>query len=113
VSASEAECDEAFRGLADLLGALDPDVRKKYVIDRTVSCRVSDLGVTWSARVCDEGLLGLTTTDDSKAQVRLTVGSNDLLALTQSRLTVGAAFATGKLRIQASPLDLLRLGSFL
>jgi hypothetical protein len=45
--------------------------------------------------------------------VRLTVGSNDLLALTQRRLTVGSAFATGRLRIQASPLDLLRLSSFL
>ena len=111
--ASEAECDEAFRGLADLLGGLAPDLRKKYVIDRTVSCRVSDLGVTWSARVCDEGLLGMSTTDESKAQVRLTIGSNDLLALTQRRLTVGSAFATGRIRIQASPLDLLRLSSFL
>jgi predicted lipid carrier protein YhbT len=113
VLASEAECEQAFVGLADLLAGLDPDVRKKYVIDRTVSCRVSDLGVTWSGRVCDQGVLGMTTTDESRAQVRLTVASNDLLALTEGRLTVGSAFATGKLRIQASPLDLLRLGSFL
>lgn len=111
--ASEAECDDAFHGLAVLLGSLDPALRKKYVIDRTVSCRVSDLGVTWSARVCDEGLLGITTADESKSQVRLTVGSDDLLSLTQGRLAVGSAFATGRLRIQASPLDLLRLGSFL
>ena len=111
--ASEAECDEALRGLADLLVALDPEVLKKYVIDRSISCRVSDVGVIWSARVCEDGLLGMTTTDEPKAQVRLTVGSDDLLALTQGRMTVASAFATGRLRIQASPLDLLRLGSFL
>jgi predicted lipid carrier protein YhbT len=111
--ASEAECDDAFRGLADLLAGLDPDLRKKYVIDRTVSCRVSDLNVTWSGRICDDGLIGITTSDDSKAQVRFTVGSDDLLALIAGRFMVGSAFATGKLRIQASPLDLLRLGSFL
>jgi predicted lipid carrier protein YhbT len=111
--ASEAECDDAFRGLADLLAGLDPDLRKKYVIDRTVSCRVSDLNVTWSGRICDDGLIGITTSDDSKAQVRFTVGSDDLLALIAGQFMVGSAFATGKLRIQASPLDLLRLGSFL
>lgn len=111
--ASEAECGEAFRRLAELLASLDPDLRSRYVLDRSVSCRVSDLGVTWSARVNVDGVQGITTADDSKAQVRLTVASNDLLALVENRLALKTAFATGKLRIQASPFDLLRLGSFL
>lgn len=111
--ASEAECAEAFRTLAEMLASLDPDLRQKYVLDRTVSCRVTDLGVTWTARVNLDGIQGITTTDEPKAQVRLTVGSNDLLALVESRLALKTAFATGKLRIQASPFDLLRLGSFL
>ncbi len=111
--ASEEECAQGFHTLAELLASLPPEVRKKYVLDRTVSCRVPDLGVTWSGRITMEGFQGLTTTDESKAQVRLTVGSNDLLALIESRLALKTAFATGKLRIQASPLDLLRLGAFL
>lgn len=111
--ASEAECEKAFRALIELLGSVDADLRGKHVQDRTVSCRVSDLGVTWSGRLCDEGLLDLTTDSEAKAQVRFTVSSDDLIALVDSRLGFAAAFATGRLRVQASPMDLLRLGAFL
>jgi putative sterol carrier protein len=111
--ASEQECAQAFRTLTDLLATVDPELRNKYAIERTVSCRVSDLGVTWSARVCEDGVEDLTTEDGNRAQVRLTVASDDLLALVEGRLAVPTAFATGKLRVQASPFDLLRLGSFL
>jgi predicted lipid carrier protein YhbT len=114
--ASEAECDKAFSTLADLLARVDPETRTKYVLDRTVSCRVTDLGLTWCGRVCDEGVIDVLTVpsdDEPKAQVRLSVGSDDLLALIEGRLTVPAAVATGRLRVQANPLDLLRLGSFL
>lgn len=96
-----------------MLAGLDPDVRTKYALERTVSCRVSDLGVTWSAHVGADGADGITTQDSSKAQIRFTVGSDDLLALVENRLPLPTAFATGKLKIQASPFDLLRLGSLL
>lgn len=111
--ASEAECDAAVRSLIDLLAQVDPDTRARYVLDRSVSLRVSDLGVTWSARLSDEGLTDLRTGDDEKAQLRLTVSSEDFLALVDGRLAIGTAFATGKVRVQGSPLDLLRLRSFL
>ncbi|MCW2600625.1 MAG: hypothetical protein JWM02_2454 [Frankiales bacterium] len=111
--ASEAECAQAFRTLTDLLADVDPETRGKYALDRTVSCRVTDLGVTWSARVSEDGLEDLTTDDGSKAQVRVTVTSHDLMALVEGRLALATAFATGKLRVQASPFDLLRLSSFL
>ncbi len=111
--ATEQDCDKAFRLLADLLAAVEPEVRSKYVLDRTVSCRVSDLGTTWSARLCDEGLLGVTAEDSPKAQIRLTVGSDDLIALVEGRQPVPSAVATGKLRVQAGPIDMLRLTALL
>jgi predicted lipid carrier protein YhbT len=111
--ASEAECGRALQSLVQLLADVDADLRSKYVLDRTVSCRVSDLGVTWSARLCQEGVLGLTTQDDAKAQIRLTVSSDDLLALVEGRQAFPSALATGKLRVQASPLDMLRLTALL
>jgi predicted lipid carrier protein YhbT len=111
--ASEADCDKALRSLVDLLARVDPDVRSKFVLDRSVSCKVHDLGVTWSARLCDDGLLDLTTGDDGRAQIRLSVGSDDLLALVEGRQAFPSAFATGKLRVQASPLDMLRLTALL
>jgi predicted lipid carrier protein YhbT len=111
--ATEGECDKAFRALADLLASVDPDLRNKYVMDRTVSCKVHDLGVTWSARLCDEGLIGITTEADSKAQIRVSVSSDDLMALVERRQAFTSAFATGKVRVQASPLDMLRLTALL
>lgn len=107
--ATEAECEQALRSLVDMLARVPADVRSKYVLERTVSCRVSDLGVTWSARLNDNGIIGLTTGDDGKAQVRLSVSSDDLVALVEGRQSVPTAFATGKVRVQASPLDMLRL----
>ena len=111
--ASEGQCDAALRGLAERLAQVDPEVRAKYLVDRTVSCRVPDLDLTWSARLCDDGLVGVTTENDSKAQVRLTIASDDLVGLIEGRLAVPAAVATGKVRIQASPFDLLRLSALL
>lgn len=111
--ASLPECECAVQSLVDKLADLDPEVRKKYVVDRTVSCRVTDLDVTWSAHLGDAGIHGLRTGVDAKAQVRLTVASDDLLALIEGRLAVPTAWAVGKLRVQASPLDLLKLRQFL
>lgn len=130
--ASVSECDLALRSLAARLLDVDPGVRAKFVVERTVSCRVHDLDTTWSGRLCDEGLVDIAMTGaghdapaggksggnggrngDGKAQVRLTVGSDDLVALVEGRLALPAAVATGKVRVQASPFDLLRLSAFL
>ena len=110
--ASEADCEAALRSLVDAVAALDPDVRRKYVVDRTVSCRIADLDVTWSATLTDEGLVGMAK-GAPRAQVRLTVASDDLLALVAGKLAVPTAVATGRIRVQASPFDLLRLSAFL
>ncbi|MCU1599895.1 MAG: hypothetical protein JWO22_604 [Frankiales bacterium] len=107
--ATEAECDTALRSLVDMLAQVPTEVRARYVLDRSVSVKVYDLGVTWSGRLCEDGIVGLTTGDDAKAQVRLSVSSDDLIALVEGRQAVPSALATGKVRVQASPLDMLRL----
>lgn len=99
--------------LVQRLGDLDPELLKRHAIERTVSCRVTDLGIVYTGRLCDQGLLDLTTEAADKAQVRLAISSDDLIALAEQRLAVAAAFATGKLRVQAGPLDLLRLRALL
>ncbi len=110
--ASEAECEAALRTIVDALASLEPEVRRKYVVDRTISCRISDLGVTWSAHLTDDGIVGMTK-DAPKAQVRLSVASDDLVSLVDGKLAVPTAVATGRIRVQASPFDLLRLSAFL
>ena len=111
--ATSAEVEAAVRGLVDRLGEVDPALRRRYAVDRTVSCTVSDLGLTWSGRLSDEGVHDLTDATVDRAQVRLAVSSDDLLALTEGRLQVPAAVATGRLRVQAGPLDLLKLRGLL
>jgi predicted lipid carrier protein YhbT len=110
--ASEAECEAALSLLVKGLAGIDPETRAKYVVDRTVSCRVPDLDITWFAHLTDDGLVDVTR-EGPKAQVRLTVSSDDLVALVSGTLSVPSAVATGRIRVQASPFDLLRLSAFL
>ena len=113
VLATLAEVDAALRGVVDQVSALDPEVRGKYVVERTVSCRIVDLDVVYVAKLCGDGLRDVHTTPTERAQVRLQVASDDLVALTQGRLGVPTAWATGRLRVEASVLDLLKLRSLL
>jgi putative sterol carrier protein len=111
--ATVEQCEKALQTLADRLAAVDPETRAKYAVERTVSCRISDLDVVFHARVDGGGLSEVQQVDDASAQVRLVTSSDDLLALTEGRLGVPAAWATGRLKIEASVLDLLRLRGLL
>jgi len=112
--ASLPAVEQAVGGLVDRLAEVDPQVRARFLIARTVSCRVPDLDVMFVGNLDDDGLRDLRKEDPAdRAQVRLTVSSDDLLALAEGRLAVPSAFATGRLKVVASPLDLLKLRSLL
>ncbi len=107
------EVDAAVRGVVEQLANLDADVRGKYAVERTVSCQVTDLEVVYAARLNEQGLSDVHRDGADKAQVRLRLASDDLVALTQGRLAVPTAWATGRLKVEASVLDLLKLRSLL
>lgn len=110
------ECEKALLSLRDRLAEVDPEVRARYVVSRTLACRVPDLEVVFLATIGDDGIEELRCTDGKDtdgAQVRLTAQSDDLLALVEGELSPPMAWATGRLRVQASPLDLLKLRSLL
>ena len=114
--ASVQECEQALLSLAERLAAVDPDVRARYVVNRTLACRVPDLGVVFLATLNDTGIDELRRNEGSDtdgAQVRLAAASDDLLALVDGELSPPKAWATGRLKVQASPLDLLKLRSLL
>lgn len=111
-----ATAEEVAATVQDLVrraGDVDPALRARYAVDRTVSCRVSDLGVVWSGRLCRDGLCDVTDEDTPRAQVRVLVSSDDLLALAEGDLALKAAWASGRLRVQANPFDLLTLRTLL
>ena len=114
--ASLPECTQALHDLAARLAEVPADVRGKYVVERTLACRVPDLDIVYLARLGDAGLEGLRCTpgrDAQGAQVRLAAKSDDLIALLAGDLAPPAAWATGRLKVEASVLDLLKLRTLL
>ncbi len=107
------ECEQALRDLGSRLAALDVGLRDRHAVDRTLSCRIQDLQADFSGRVEDGVLMELIRQADPDAQIRIALSSADLLALTEGRLNVATAWATGRLRIDASMLDLLKLRALL
>src|SRR4051794_34292757 len=111
--ASLEECRAALHELATRLAEVDPDLRRKHTVDRTLSCHLSDLDVTFWATLSENGLDDVTDEPQQDAQVRLTTTSDDLIALCTGDLAFASAWARGRVRIDASVLDLLKLRSLI
>lgn len=114
--ASKEQCAAALDDLCVRLSEVDEQVRHRHALDRRVECRLSDLSVTFSARLVDGELVELVELVEGTAgrpQVRFTLVSDDLLAMTQGTLGLATAWASGRLRVEAPVLDLLRLRSFI
>lgn len=104
------EARAALDRIATRLTGVDPDDLAKHVVERTISCRVPDLDLVFFTRIHAGGLDDFEVADSSNgAQVRLTVNSDDLVALAADQLGVAKAWASGRLKIEASLGDLLRL----
>ncbi len=109
--ATVEECEKAFHDLAARLGTVDAQQRRKTLIDRSLSCKLRDLGVIFAGRLHDGELRGIRQVDKADAQIRLTLDSDDLVRLTSGELSFASAWASGKLRIDANVFDLLKLRS--
>ena len=102
------ECEAALDHVVGLLHGADDSVRQ-HADDRTVSCFVPDLDTVFSARLHEGSIIDLTTDERPKAQIRITVSSDDLVALVNGDLAFPQAFAHGRIRIDAGLRDLFRL----
>jgi len=100
------ECREALKEFAGKLGEMD-ESNKKLV--RTVSLQVPDLDVTFHGTLREGTLEDVTTEPSDRAQIRLTINSDDLLALVAGDLNFASAWARGRVKLEASFSDLLRL----
>lgn len=109
--ASVEQCAQAFHGLAAKLADADPAARQKASFDRSLTCTLRDLKVIFAGQLRDGQLLDIRQVTASDAQVRMTMTSDDLLRLVAGELAMGSAWATGRVKIDASVFDLLRLRS--
>jgi putative sterol carrier protein len=109
--ASVEECEQAFHGLAAKLAGSHPDARRKASFDRSLTCTLRDLNVIFAGQLRDGELTDIRQVDKSDGQVKMTMTSDDLLKLVAGDLPMGAAWASGRVKIDASVFDLLKLRS--
>ena len=108
--ATVKEARTALERIATRLTDVDSAELARHVVERTISCRVPDLDVVFLTRIHEGGLDDFQLADSTNgAQVRLTVNSDDLVALADDELGVARAWASGRLKVEASLSDLLRL----
>ncbi|ACY97733.1 MULTISPECIES: SCP2 sterol-binding domain-containing protein [Thermomonospora] len=112
--ANEEECRAALDLIRARLAKVHPELFAEHVVERTISCRISDLGLTLHSAIHRGGLDPFEPAEDARpAQVRLTVSSDDLVALANDELHAAKAWATGRLKVEAGFRDLLRLRKLL
>ena len=111
--ASVEACREALDALSDMLEAIDPEVRARHVPRRTVVCRLSDLDHTFWAEIGPEGLheLSEAAPGGASADVRVTMTSDELVALAHGDEDFLHGWLRGRIQVSASMRDLLRLRS--
>lgn len=81
--ATKKECEAALHGLAKRLDGVDDSLKKRHAPDRTVTCRIPDLDTTFSGRLSSGALSDIRNKPLDNAQIRLTISSDVLLAVTK------------------------------
>ncbi|GAB2949137.1 hypothetical protein GCM10023080_004810 [Streptomyces pseudoechinosporeus] len=110
------ECRSALDKLSDNMAGAEGDVRSAAALDRSLSCRITDLDITFVGRLKDGRIEVLDTVQGpppEKAQIRLRMTGDDLVALVNGELHFAKAWGSGRVRLEAGLRDLLRLRKLL
>jgi hypothetical protein len=109
--ATANECRTALESLTGRISEMDAEVRAAKLIDRTLSCHVSDLGVTYLTRLGQHGADPIKETPDGfpAAQIRFTAKSDDVVAIAKDPGSFARAWLSGRLKVEGSFFDLLHL----
>jgi hypothetical protein len=111
-----ATMEQCLKALDEILGPLASNPGAAG-LDRSLSCRLSDLGQVVRGQLRSGEVRDLHVVPGSEdappADIRLTMTSDDLVALTDGRLSFGPAWASGRVKLEAGFRDLLRLRKLL
>jgi len=113
--ATAEECRTALEALAGRLSEVDPQKRAAVLADRTLSCTVTDLGITFVTKLGPDGASPVTEAGpgDPPAQVRFSAPGDELLAVAGDPKRFVRSWLTGKVKVDASLSDILRLRKLL
>ncbi|WP_329290373.1 SCP2 sterol-binding domain-containing protein [Streptomyces pseudovenezuelae] len=110
------ECRAALEKLSDNMRNAEGDVATAASMDRSVSCRITDLDVTFVGRMTGGRIVVRDTVQGppkEKAQIRLTMAGDDLVALVNGELNFAKAWGSGRVKLEAGLRDLLQLRKLL
>jgi hypothetical protein len=113
--ATAEECREALEKLSGRLTEMSPKDRASYFGNRSMSCEVTDLGVTFVTRFTDNGTEPVreAAPGEPPADIRLAAASDDVLHLAESPANIARMWVAGKVKVHASMRDLLALRKLL
>ncbi|MGC3000917.1 sterol-binding protein [Streptomyces sp. G35A] len=110
------ECRAALETLSDSMQRAEGNVRTAAAMDRSVSCHITDLDVTFAGRLTG-GRIAVHDTfpgpPREKAQIRLAMTGDDLVALVGGELHFARAWGSGRVRLEAGLRDLFHLRKLL
>ena len=109
--ATAEECREALQTLTGRLAEMDPQDRSSFFSNRSFSCYVTDLGITFITRITASGAEPVKEAgpDEPPADIRLIASSDDTVALAATPANIARMWMSGRVKIQASLRDLLAL----
>lgn len=109
--ATAEECRTALESLTSRIAEMDAKDRAEHLLDRTLSCRVPDLGVTFITKLGPDGAepIEQAANGTPQAQVRFTANSEVVVAIAQDPGAFIRAWLSGRLKVQGNVFDLLHL----
>ncbi|MFF4355059.1 SCP2 sterol-binding domain-containing protein [Streptomyces sp. NPDC001530] len=110
------ECRTALDKLSDNLAGAEGDVRSAAALDRSLSCCITDLDITFVGRLKDGRIEVLETLQGpprERAQIRLTMKGDDLVSMVNGELNFAKAWGSGRVKLEAGLRDLFRLRTLL
>lgn len=112
--ATTDEVEATLVGLIGRLGEIDPVYRSMLPSRRLVEARCPDLDLAYHATWRNGSLSAVSPgAAPRRPDIRVTVSSDDLVALAAGDLDFGRAYLTDRVRVDASVTDLLRLRAVL
>ena len=114
--ATTEECRTALEKLSTAMGGAEGDVRAAVSLERSVSCHITDLDVTFAGRMAGGRIHVHDTLQGpprEKAQIRLSMTGDDLVALVAGELHFAKAWGAGRVKLHAGMRDLLLLRKLL
>ena len=107
-----ATIDECRAALTELTNDI-AESGENIDFDRSLSATITDLDTVLKGRFVDGTFSDIEESEDPAADVKLTLTSDNLIAMCRGELNAMKAMATGKLKLQASMGDMMKLRKLL